>query len=63
MKAVGLAILRWLSCNVLQSHSWTCDAEQGIKPTEAQLHGGMDGFLDYATMYCKHCGKISRLSR
>ncbi len=33
-------------------------AEQGIKPTKAQLDGGIAGFFDYARMYCKRCGYV-----
>lgn len=41
-------------------HNWTCAAEQGIKPTPEQVNGGIDGFYDYAKMYCKQCGKVYR---
>ncbi len=44
-------------------HDWTCKAEQGIKPTKGQSDMGIAGFWAYATMYCKHCGKISDLSK
>ena len=37
-------------------HEYTCDAEQGVKPTQAQLDGGVKGFLSYARMYCSRCG-------
>ena len=55
-------ILTRLRC-FLFAHDWTCAALQGIKPTQAQLHGGMAGFDDYATMYCARCGKVSELSK
>jgi hypothetical protein len=54
-------LIRWLLC-VIGDHQWTSAAQEGIKPTEAQLAAGMIGFKHYATMYCKHCGEISRLS-
>jgi len=39
-------------------HEWTCAAEQNIKATPKQLKDGVDGFFDYAKMYCKHCGYV-----
>ncbi len=39
-------------------HDWTCAAAQGIKPTQKQLDDGVDGFFDYATMYCARCGYV-----
>lgn len=39
-------------------HDWTCAAEQGIKPTEAQIQGGPAGFASYAKMYCKKCPAV-----
>ena len=45
-----------------KGHNWTCDASEGIKPTAEQLNSGLAGFKDYATMYCKKCGEISKLS-
>jgi len=52
----------WM-CHLLQSHDWTCAAEQGIPPTEKQLTDGIAGFWSYATMYCGRCGKVSELSK
>ncbi len=46
-------------------HDWTCAIEEGQdKPTQAQIDAGVEGFYDYAKMYCKrkHCRKISELS-
>ena len=40
---------------LLMMHDWTCAAGEGIKPTQKQLDDGIDGFYDYATMYCKRC--------
>ena len=42
---------------MLKWHDWTCAASEGLPPTEAQLRGGVEGFWDYATMYCKRCGR------
>lgn len=53
----------WFSCRVLGAHEWTCDAKEGIKPTKEHLEGGFEGFLEYATMYCKRCGEASELSK
>jgi hypothetical protein len=36
-------------------HDYTCDAEQGIPPTQEQLDDGVDGFMRYAKMYCNKC--------
>ena len=48
-------LLRKLNC-LFGNHKWTCDAEQGIKPTKGC------SFWDYVTMYCFYCRKISALS-
>jgi hypothetical protein len=53
---------RWFSCRIMKNHEWTCNAEQGIKPTKEELESGLKGFNSYAKMYCKHCKKISKLS-
>lgn len=44
-------------------HNWTCKADQGIPPTQEQTDGGIDGFFDYAKMYCKDCGEESKLNK
>lgn len=46
-------------CHVMKAHDWTCAAIEGKPPTRAQLEGGVAGFFDYATTYCKRCGKES----
>lgn len=56
-------ILRTLQCKLLQDHDWTCAAAEGVQPTSEQLTSGVDGFYDYAKMYCKRCGKLSEISR
>jgi len=43
-------------------HEWTCNADQNIKATQAQINNGIDGFWDYAKMYCKHCKTESKLN-
>lgn len=54
-------ILGWLACHLLQSHDWTCKAQESIKP-DPPLREGMDliaaDFYEYAKMYCKRCGKV-----
>lgn len=44
-------------------HDWTSSAMQEKPPTKEQINNGVDGFYDYATMYCKRCGHVSKLSR
>ncbi len=51
------AIQKIFKCYMLKWHDWTCAASEGLPPTEAQLRGGVEGFWDYATMYCKRCGR------
>ena len=53
---------RWILCHILQDHEWTCAASEGIPPTVKQLQGDIEGFYDYARMYCKHCKKESELN-
>ena len=43
-------------------HEWTCKAGQGTPPTKEQLESGLEGFIEYAEMYCSHCGKVSDIS-
>jgi len=52
---------KWFMC-LMGMHEWTCAAEQGIPPTKEQLIYLPEGFYDYATMYCKNCGKRSKLN-
>lgn len=51
-----------LKCWLLGNHDWTCAAMEGIKATKEQLVD-YEGFKAYATMYCKRCGKVSKLNR
>ena len=43
----------------LHGHDWTSNAAKDIQPTQEQLDGGVDGFFDYAMMYCDTCGYVS----
>ncbi len=52
----------FFQCKILRCHNWTSAAQEGFKPTSKQLDNGIAGFKDYATMYCKACGKVSKLS-
>lgn len=54
---------RLWNCRIWRFHKWTCNHEQGIKPTKEQLENGIEGFYDYAKMYCKICGNESKLSK
>lgn len=51
----------FMTCKLWGLHDWTCAAEQGIPPTTEQLKS-LDGFYDFAKMYCKRCNHISELS-
>jgi len=42
----------------MRAHNWTCAAEQNIPATKEQLDGSIEGFADYAKMYCKDCGYV-----
>ena len=41
----------------LAGHKWTSLSEEGISPTKEQLENGINGFYDYAAIFCKRCGK------
>ena len=45
-------------CKLMRAHNWTCAAEQNIPATKEQLDGSIEGFADYAKMYCKDCGYV-----
>jgi len=59
-------VKKWFSkfwnCYVWRFHDWTCAAAEGIPPTTKQVSDGLEGFWDYARMYCKRCGKGSKLN-
>lgn len=52
------SFLAALAC-LIGNHDWTCKSAQGIKPTDEELAGGVDGFWRYARVYCARCGKES----
>lgn len=58
-----MRFVKWITCNIFGLHEWTSKASEGIKPTEDQVKRGLSGFADYAKMYCKHCGKESKLNK
>ena len=59
-------VCRFLSmvwnCKIWKFHKWTSAAQKGIPPTNEQIKNGIEGFYNYATMYCERCGHISKLS-
>jgi len=50
------------NCKLMGSHNWTSRAQEGEKPSLIQMNAGVDGFFDYAKMYCKDCGVESDLN-
>lgn len=61
-RVIAWLVKVWL-CRLWGHHDWTCAAAEGIPATPEQLKGGLAGFWDYATMYCKRCGKENELSK
>lgn len=53
-------IKQWL-CGLV-GHNWTCLAQQGIDPNPEQLKT-VNGFYDYAKMYCARCDYESALNK
>lgn len=49
-------IFQRLRC--LFGHDYTCAVEEGVEATTEQLKGGIEGFYDYAKMYCRKCGYV-----
>lgn len=49
-----------LLCKLLKIHKWTSACEEGIKPdtSEIRQNNALVKFAEYATMYCKCCGKV-----
>jgi len=43
-------------------HKWTSKANEGIKASKDEIEDGITGFYRYARMYCKRCGKYSKLN-
>jgi predicted oxidoreductase len=63
MKTMGEWLCKLWCCWIWRIHDWTCAAEEGVRPTKAQVEGGVAGFFDYAKMYCRRCGRVSKASR
>jgi len=51
------------NCRIGKLQKWTCNKRKGIKPTKEQFENGIEGFYDYAKMYCEICGIESKLSK
>jgi hypothetical protein len=51
-------VKKFFLCFLLGDHDWTCNAGENIPATPAQLKGGVAGFMDYAQMWCRRCGKV-----
>ena len=58
MKKLWLKFWRWFLC-LIGEHDWTSAHDEGIDPSTEQLGQGAPGFLDYAKVYCRACGKVS----
>ena len=52
-------ILTKIKC-FFAGHDWVSLAIENIPATQGQLDRGVEGFYEYATMYCKSCGKVYR---
>ena len=55
-------LLRLWWCKIWKWHKWTSAVQQGILATPEQL-STIEGFWNYAAMYCDRCGHISELSK
>ena len=51
----------FIKCKILQNHTWTCKANENIKPTKEELKSYI-GFKKYSEMYCKKCLTKSKLN-
>lgn len=58
MGRIHEAMIQFILCHIFGAHDWTCNANEGIKPTPEQIAAGVDGFNDYAKGYCRHCKKL-----
>lgn len=47
-------------CKILKFHTWTSAQQEGVKATKDQLDRGVEGFKEYAKMYCSECGHESK---
>lgn len=50
-------------CRILGHHEWTSAVRKGEKPTDEQINKGVDGFWEFARMWCDRCGKPSKLNK
>ncbi len=58
-----MGLFRKILC-LMDLHTWTCAAEEGIEPTPEQLKPPYTvGFAEYAKSYCKHCGRTMDASQ
>lgn len=46
---------KFFNCKIFGLHNWTCKASEEIDYSGESLY-------EYAKMYCKDCGKVSKLS-
>ena len=46
------------SCYGMNQHNYTSAAMEGKAPNKKQIEDGVQGFYDYAKMYCKRCNHI-----
>jgi hypothetical protein len=58
---ISSAARKW-QCMIGQ-HEWTSEATEGHSIDAEQLEKGLEGLLDYITMYCKHCKVESEISK
>lgn len=61
--ALVMGVKKVCLCYVLPAHDWTSAAMKGIPPTPKQIQDGVDGFWDYAKLYCERCGVESEVSK
>lgn len=54
-------ITKFFLCTLFDDHDWTSKSMEGVQPTKEELDSGVEGFNNYAQMYCKRCGKKSKL--
>lgn len=53
--------MKWITC-FLFGHKWTSKAQKGFPPKEEQIKS-VNGFADYAKMFCDRCGYESKLNK
>lgn len=58
-----MKLLRWILCNIIEDHEWTCKAQEGILPDRDRVaEDYQEYFREYSKSYCKYCGKILKYS-